>query len=312
MNKWITLASTMAVAVALFTAAACSGQGAATPTPTAAPPSTVTASPTPASESRPGGIEGTVTGPEGRPVAAMRVAIVDGTAPFPEIGPETDEEGHYQLGGVAPGTFQVAVHDRSGERVGLESIVVKSGETATLDFSVTPTGESWPGGIDVKDLRGTITTLEYGIDGVSAVVEATDGTIYSVTISGIQATVFGRWEDIKEQAQIEASGWVTYSGEPTGIVAEYVTILGSAPDYINNLRGTITTVEDGKDGISAVMKAADGITYNVTISYVTSAIIKSDDADEIVAGTSLQISGELLDLDGGLIVADVVVVNPGL
>ena len=105
--------------VLMVVAAACAGQGAASPTPTAAALSTVTASPTPASESRPGGIEGIVTDLEGRPVAGLRVGIVDGTAAFPEIAPETDEEGHYQIGGVAPGTFQVAVHDRDGQRVGL-------------------------------------------------------------------------------------------------------------------------------------------------------------------------------------------------
>ena len=88
---------------------------------------------------RPGGIEGIVTDLEGRPVAGLRVGIISGTVAFPEIGPETDEAGYYQIGGVAPGIFQVAVHDRDGQRVGLESVDVKSGETATLNFSVSGT-----------------------------------------------------------------------------------------------------------------------------------------------------------------------------
>jgi hypothetical protein len=70
----------------------------------------------------------------------MRVGIVSGTEPFPEIGPETDEDGHYQIGGVPPGTFQVAVHDRQGERIGLKSVVVRSGERATLNFSLSGAG----------------------------------------------------------------------------------------------------------------------------------------------------------------------------
>jgi hypothetical protein len=67
----------------------------------------------------------------------MRVAIISGTAPFPEMAPETDEEGRYQIGGVAPGTFEVAVHDRDGKQIGLDSVVVRSGETAALDFSIS-------------------------------------------------------------------------------------------------------------------------------------------------------------------------------
>lgn len=88
-------------------------------------------------ERKPGEIEGTVTGPHGEPVAGMRVGIVSGTEPFLEIAPETDEKGHYRLSSIAPGTYEVAVHDKQGRRVGLKSVGVKSGETATLDFSIS-------------------------------------------------------------------------------------------------------------------------------------------------------------------------------
>ena len=116
-----------ALGLLLLVAVACAG--AATSDPGSRP--------TPTSESRPGGIEGTVVDAQGRPVAGMRVGIVSGTAAFPEIAPETDEQGYYQIGSVAAGTFQVSVHDRDGQRVRLESVVVKSGETATLKFSVS-------------------------------------------------------------------------------------------------------------------------------------------------------------------------------
>jgi len=66
----------------------------------------------------------------------MRVAVVSGTAAFPEMAPETDEAGHYRIGSIPAGTFQVAVHDRDGETVGLDSVVVQSEETATLDISI--------------------------------------------------------------------------------------------------------------------------------------------------------------------------------
>ncbi len=85
-----------------------------------------------------GGIEGTVTDHDGNPLVGMRVGIVSGTTFFPEIAVETNEEGYYQIGSVPPGTFEVAVHDIQGNRIGLGSIAVKSGETSTLDFVIEP------------------------------------------------------------------------------------------------------------------------------------------------------------------------------
>ncbi|MFC2062516.1 carboxypeptidase-like regulatory domain-containing protein [Chloroflexota bacterium] len=87
-----------------------------------------------------GGIEGTITDLDGKPVAGMRVGIVSGTTGFPEIAPETNDEGYYQIGSVPPGTFEVAVHDREGNRIGLGSVVVRSGKTSTLNFTIS-TGE---------------------------------------------------------------------------------------------------------------------------------------------------------------------------
>ena len=55
-----------------------------------------------------GRIDGTVTDAAGRPVPGIRVGIVAGTAPFPEIAPETDAEGHFSIDNVPPGTFDVA------------------------------------------------------------------------------------------------------------------------------------------------------------------------------------------------------------
>jgi formylglycine-generating enzyme required for sulfatase activity len=95
---------------------------------------------TPVANKGTGGIEGTVTDLDSKPVAGMRVGIVSGTTSFPEMAPETNEEGYYQIGSVPPGTFEVAVHDREGNRIGLESVVVRSGETSTLNFTIS-TGE---------------------------------------------------------------------------------------------------------------------------------------------------------------------------
>ena len=124
MSKRRALVWMVVATVALSAAVAC-GQGSDEPTPSAA------------GGGGPGGIAGIVTDLDGAPVAGVRVGIVSGTAAFPEIAPETDEGGSYQINSVPPGTFQVGVHDRDGQRIGLESVVVKSGETASRDFSVS-------------------------------------------------------------------------------------------------------------------------------------------------------------------------------
>jgi len=94
-----------------------------------------------ATQQETGGIEGTVTGVNGEPVAGMRVSIVGGTTGFPEILAVTNEDGYYRIGSVPPGKFEVAVHDGEGNRVGLESSVVRSREISTLNF-IIPTREA--------------------------------------------------------------------------------------------------------------------------------------------------------------------------
>ena len=122
------------MSIVLLAALACAGGGAAAPTPLA------DTTPTPAGDVESGGIEGTVSSPEGEPVSGTRVAIVSGTAPYPEIAPETDDDGHFRLSGIEPGTYEVAVFDSNGDTADSQSVVVKSGETATLDLTVSAEG----------------------------------------------------------------------------------------------------------------------------------------------------------------------------
>ena len=49
----------------------------------------------------------------------------------------TRELPRVQIAGVPPGAFQVAVHDRQGERVGAGFIDVRSGKTSTLNLSIS-------------------------------------------------------------------------------------------------------------------------------------------------------------------------------
>ena len=83
-----------------------------------------------------GAIEGTVTDGSGEPVPTVRVLSVGGTADFREIAPETDEKGFYRIGSVNPGSFEVAFHDRNGNRIGLDSVTVLGGETSKLDLQI--------------------------------------------------------------------------------------------------------------------------------------------------------------------------------
>jgi hypothetical protein len=86
-----------------------------------------------------GSIEGIVTDHDGIPLAGLRVGIVSGTTVFPEIAAETNEAGHYQIGSVPPGMFEVAIHDVLGNRIARECVTVRSGETSMLNFVIQST-----------------------------------------------------------------------------------------------------------------------------------------------------------------------------
>ena len=85
-----------------------------------------------------GEIEGTVTNNEGLPLTGINLAIVDGTTSFPETTVETNEEGHYQIEGIPPGNFLLAVNDKEETRIAVENVTVISGETSTVNFNITP------------------------------------------------------------------------------------------------------------------------------------------------------------------------------
>ena len=124
MSKRKMLGSLVAAAMlaSLILVAAACGEGAE---PTATPPIS-------------GIIEGVVKDADGKPILGVRLGIVNGTAPFPEIAPVTNEDGVYRFPAIPPGTFSVAVHDRQGNRIALQSVEVRSGEASKLDF-ILPT-----------------------------------------------------------------------------------------------------------------------------------------------------------------------------
>lgn len=161
-----------------------------------------------------------------------------------------------------------------------------------------------------ESLSGIITNLEQGADGLQVALDTGDAQ-YSVTISFIKAEIFGRTDQIIEGAEIEVFGTILEGMEPLLIVADQVKVLGSEAEYVMNLEGTVTRIEQGKDGITAAVETSDGAVYQAVISMVTTEIIYVDPADEILEGAELILTGELMDLDGQYIAVDTVVVNPG-
>ena len=79
-----------------------------------------------------GRIEGTVTDERGNPLVELRVGIVSGTVPFPEIAPVTNSVGFYSFPSIQPGSFEVAVYDTEGNVLRQETVEVRQGEASSL------------------------------------------------------------------------------------------------------------------------------------------------------------------------------------
>jgi len=161
----------------------------------------------------------------------------------------------------------------------------------------------------IRDLRGTVTGIEIGADGLQ--VELTDGErVHSVTVSVMQAEIFGRWEEIQPGAELVVSGPVIAGMDPVLIVAERVTVVGSDSDYVRNLHGTVMGVEPVPAGLQAEIRADDGTDYRVTFDPATAEILYLGEETEIRVGAPVLVSGELFCLIERRIAADVAVVQP--
>ena len=233
-RMWIVFA--MVVSIAAFAAVACSSEPeAATPGPTIAP--------------RAGAIEGIVTGPDGKPLAGMRVGIESGTVPAPEIAPETDVQGRYRLGSVPPGVFNVAVHDRDGNRVGLESVEVKSEETSTLDFSISAQSAS----------ASTLTTGAVAVD-----FETCEGFLDepppNMVSSTIEATESGQGDNPNIVSICVVSHQTLDRSRALTLTVIKFDSIGAAESNFELLRdsfsGDVTEGEVGPNSITAVVNSA--------------------------------------------------------
>ena len=113
-------------AALLLASAACGGDDDPTAVPAPAAATSVS-----------GSITGRVTDAAGQSVEGARVAIVSGTAAFPEIAAITGPDGSYQLGSLSAGTYEVAAHNDDGDRIGQGSATVAASGAATLDIVST-------------------------------------------------------------------------------------------------------------------------------------------------------------------------------
>ena len=82
------------------------------------------------------GIEGAVTEQGGHPLAGMEVVILGGDDEPSTASTRTDTRGRYRIENTAPGTYDVAVFDRAGERLAVQSVTVAGGEDSVLDITL--------------------------------------------------------------------------------------------------------------------------------------------------------------------------------
>ncbi len=98
----------------------------------------------------------------------------------------------------------------------------------SLIYLVADRQGSNPNADNAQPLRGTITQLEQGKDGIQVTLQTGEFT-YSVTISRMQAEIIGDYDQIEVGAEIEVSGQEIAGMDPPLIVAEHVVVLGSSP-----------------------------------------------------------------------------------
>ena len=197
-----------------------------------------------------GAIEGTVTDERGGPALGVRVVIVNGTADFPEIAPVTDEQGFYRIGGVTPGTFEVAFHDRNGNRIGLDSITVIGGETSTLDLQIVVSH-----GGPVTDYVSLVDSLRAAgatVDPAGTISQpffVPQGQLLTVNEEAVQVFEF----DSTEEAATAAS---TVSADGSSIGTSIVTWV--APPHFYQV-GKLIAIYVGIDsGVINILKEAMG------------------------------------------------------
>jgi len=71
---------------------------------------------------------------DGAPLAGAVIRAEKGG--YPAVLLKTHKDGSYTIDNIFTGKWTVEFYDTSGRQAGLESMLVKTNETATLDFTV--------------------------------------------------------------------------------------------------------------------------------------------------------------------------------
>ena len=209
-----------------------------------------------------GAIRGTVTDESGEPLPGIRVGIVSGTAAFPEIAPETDEKGLYQISGVSPGTFEVAFHDRKGNRVGIETVTVIGGETSTLDLQ-SSAAVSHGGPVTdyvslVDNLRAAGATAEPA-GTVSQPFFVPEGQLLTVNGERVETFEFANAEEANAVAKgVSASGSSISRVDSESGMGVAASVLWVAPPHFYKAGKLIVIYVGSDSGVISALQEAMG------------------------------------------------------
>jgi len=134
----------------------------------------------------------------------------------------TDENGHYAIGSVPAGRFEVAIHDVEGKELDSGSITVRDRQTATLNFTVpaTVTGEEMPPDTTIAD--------EWSADGVFGNRE------YFAEMVAADGNYELRWRADEKYIYIgikaRTGGWAAVGFEPSSRMKDADMVFGFVQD----------------------------------------------------------------------------------
>jgi len=202
-----------------------------------------------------GAIDGTIVDINGKPVAGMRVSIVSGTVGFPEILALTDERGRYTIVSVPAGTFEVAVHDKEGSRISLESIVVHDGETSTLNFTIPAQAVREEEDLPPATVEPEEEEVEWAADGVLGDMEYLGEMSYG--------NYEIRWLSDDQYVYIgiraKTTGWVAVGIKPTSAMKDADMIFGFVKDGVITLSDQFSTGTYGPHSPDTELGGTDDI-----------------------------------------------------